>query len=92
MSLIVLCWPMIKIFQAKFSGKGIEAKVGAGVSMIGLVALVTGLASFYHWFIPPPAYLTTLAASLLSGVAAYLAPHTERKPVSQEPEPPAPGS
>jgi membrane protease YdiL (CAAX protease family) len=56
----------------------VETKVAAGGVTGAAVSLLFGLAHWYHWFTPPPPYLTALAVTVLSGVAAWLAPHTGR--------------
>ena len=75
---------------------GIETKVGAATGTGGLVSLVFGLAAFYHWFTPPPTYLTGLIVAAVSGLAAWIAPHTPRPLLGavdvaalNEPAPPA---
>jgi hypothetical protein len=56
----------------------LETKVAAGAGIGGIATLVFGLAAFYHWFTPPPPYLTALVVTAVSGLAGYLAPHTPR--------------
>jgi len=68
---------------------GIETKVGASISTGGVVSLVFGLAAFYHWFTPPPPYLSGLIVAGVSGVAGWLAPHTPRPQPTAAPDPQA---
>lgn len=67
----------------------VETKVAASTAVPILLAALFGAATFYHWFTPPPAAVTTGLVALLVGVAGYLAPHTNRP----QPVPPvaAPG-
>src|SRR5258707_9854986 len=67
---------------------GIETKVGASISTGGVVSLVFGLAAFYHWFTPPPPYLSGLIVAGVSGVAGGLAPPTPPPPPPPPPRPP----
>ena len=60
----------------------VAATVGTTATVGGILSLVAGLASVYHWFTPPPPYLTALAVTVLSGIlsawAGWRAPHTPR--------------
>ncbi len=57
---------------------GIETKVGVGAGTVAVLTLVFDLAGYYHWFTPPPPYLTGFIVAAVSAVAAWVAPHTPR--------------
>lgn len=56
----------------------VETKVAAGGSSGVLVTLLFGLAANYHWFTPPPPYLTALVVTAVTFASGWLAPHTPR--------------
>lgn len=63
----------------------VETKTAASAAIGALITLIFGLASTYHWFNPPPPYLTALAITALTAVAGWLAPHTPRPQAEQPP-------
>ena len=62
----------------------LETKVAAGSGASLLVGVIFGLAHFYHWFTPPPTYVSLGLATLVTLAAGWLAPHTSRlKPLTK---------
>lgn len=61
----------------------VETKTAAAAFTGGVITIVFSLAANYHWFTPPPPYLTALIVTTASTLAGYLARHTPR-PLSMD--------
>lgn len=63
----------------------VETKTAAAAFTGGVITIVFSLAANYHWFTPPPPYLTALIVTTASTLAGYLARHTPRPQAEQPP-------